>query len=112
MSRTMGAVIMLLGFASLVNPQWNILWQLLGSLGLAGVGGWIGAGAGIAIFGTAMSALIPFAILGGIVGLLGGTLIESMCFSHSKEQMMCSVFMIVVGFIMTEKRENKEKLPT
>ena len=37
----------------------------------AGVLGWIGAGAGIAISGSAIAATAPFAITGAVVGGLG-----------------------------------------
>ncbi len=34
----------------------------------AGIGGYIGAGTGIAIAGTALAATLPFAVGGGLIG--------------------------------------------
>jgi len=50
--------------------------KIIGGIsGLVG-GGWFGASIGIAAFGTAIAGTIPLAIIGGVVGVLGGALID------------------------------------
>ena len=42
----------------------------IGTVGGCAVGGWIGSSMGVAAFGTAIAATLPFAIIGGVIAYL------------------------------------------